>query len=381
MQPKYTTASGHTLDIDPTSADYAFLERLERESVRGSNAMITLAYSHENPFLDTTTHPSLGVVTKETLENPAYRAMTDILFRQKMVEAGVTLQELAAQHTVTVAEAAIKLGVHESAVRQAIAAQRLASWVKNGKHFLKPSAVEAFQRTSSITSKRGPAPAALRPGREPSREACFVVLIGTVPEGTLKIAGHRELTDEKRARGLIEGRVENTQALGIMSESKTDGATFRLVSLDPSERAQEVRLGSLFVTGRWRLLHVNNGRAARRAWGTWRALVREAENATREEGAALVSRFERIIAHAELLDALDVHTFEEVRVENLHLGSGSADPGVAARNADRNVSSAAAHRLVANSPKGSSGVTMEQYRALVSLGAIDETDFAKPKRK
>ncbi len=164
MQPTYITTSGHTVELDATSADYAFLDRLERESPRGSAAMIVLAYSHENPFLDTSTHPSLGVVTKDTLDNPAYRAMTDLLFRQRMVETGIDAGELAAQHTVTVAEAAVILSVHESAVRQAIAARRLASWVKGGKHYMKPSSVEAFRRTSALTPRRGPAPASPRAG-------------------------------------------------------------------------------------------------------------------------------------------------------------------------------------------------------------------------
>lgn len=149
MQPKYVLVSGHTVELDATSADYAFLERLERESPSGSNAMIALAYSHENPFLDTSTHPSLGVVTKDTQENPAYRAMADLLFRRRMVETGVDADELAAQHTMTVAEAAVRLGMHESAVRQAIAARRLASRVLGGEHYLKPSSVEAFRRTSA----------------------------------------------------------------------------------------------------------------------------------------------------------------------------------------------------------------------------------------
>jgi hypothetical protein len=196
----------------------------------------------------------------------------------------------------------------------------------------------------------------------------FFVRVGHGPEGMLKIAGHRELTAKKRVgRSVVEGRVEHTIALGMLRDRKPAHPDFHLVRYDPHARPHELHSGPLFVLGRWETLHYATGRAARLGWRVWRALTREADNHTPEQASALVSAFNQTLVHADLLEALKVDTFDQVTIEDLSHGSGSADAATG-RLVGSNES---ASQVGATSPKASAALTLTQYKALVSLGAVD----------
>lgn len=145
----HTTVSGRCIEYSPTPKASSFLERLEKLAADPKVAeqqLIGLAYSQENPILDASFHPGRGMVTRAVLDDPAYEVMVDLLFRRRMAEDGVSAETLAARYSMTVAEAAEELGIHESAVRQAIAAKRLASWIKDGnRHYLDPRAVRTLE--------------------------------------------------------------------------------------------------------------------------------------------------------------------------------------------------------------------------------------------
>ena len=149
----YQTISGRTLDLtgaDP--AKIAFLERFQSvASTSTHNEMIALGYGVENPIMDLDAIPGRGAVTAEVIFTPAYRTMTDILFRKQMQEQNIAVEELAKQFTLTPAEAAERLGVTVGAVRQAIDAGRLGVWMKGGRAFITPRSLAAFRM-----SPRGP---------------------------------------------------------------------------------------------------------------------------------------------------------------------------------------------------------------------------------
>jgi hypothetical protein len=158
----HVALSGHVIDYpEPAPKVARFLARV-RELVDDPKAseddVVALVYSRENPILDHTVFPTRGAVTRDVLENPVYRVMTDLLFRKSVAERGLDVERIAREFTVPVSDAAARLDIHESAVRQAIAAQRLASWVKEGRHYLRPRDVEAFQ-----VSARGPRAGAAGP--------------------------------------------------------------------------------------------------------------------------------------------------------------------------------------------------------------------------
>jgi excisionase family DNA binding protein len=151
----HQTISGQTINFSNVPAQQiAFLEKLKLMAAhRGTthDEMIVKAYGPENPILDPNAIPGRGAVTAEVIGKPAYRAMTDILFRKEMIERGVTAESLAECFTLTPAEVAARLGVTVSAVRQAIDAGRLGAWLKGGRVFIDPRSLVTFK-----LSPRGP---------------------------------------------------------------------------------------------------------------------------------------------------------------------------------------------------------------------------------
>jgi excisionase family DNA binding protein len=145
----HTTVSGHRVEYHPTPKVSSFLERLDAlltDPKVTEQQLIGVAYSPENPILDATFHPGRGMVTRAVLDDPAYEVMVDLLFRKRMAEDGISAEKLASRYSMTVAEAAANLGIHESAVRQAISAKRLASWIKEGgRHYVDPRALKALE--------------------------------------------------------------------------------------------------------------------------------------------------------------------------------------------------------------------------------------------
>jgi excisionase family DNA binding protein len=161
----YQIISGQRIGLDGTEASkISFLERLQSMAVTATHSqMIALAYGTENPILDPNVIPGRGAVTAAVLFTPAYRAMTDILFRKQMAEAGIAPEELASQYTVTTAEAAERLGVHVSAVRQAIDAGRLGAWIKGNRVFIDPRSLATLRLSRRGPKARAPRASGKRP--------------------------------------------------------------------------------------------------------------------------------------------------------------------------------------------------------------------------
>ena len=153
----HRTITGHPIELEPTPKVAAFLRRLE-EAVADPKVtereLTGLAYGPENPFLDHSMFPGRGAVTKDVLANPAYRVMTDLLFRKRIVEQKIDVSKLEARYTMTPPQAAAELGITEGAVRQAIAAGRLPSWYRDGRHYLDPRSLSSLELTAAAGKKR-----------------------------------------------------------------------------------------------------------------------------------------------------------------------------------------------------------------------------------
>jgi excisionase family DNA binding protein len=157
----HTTLTGHAIEFEAGGTFRAFLARLHGmlDDARVTDQeMIGVAYGRENPVLDHAFFPGRGCVTREVLEDPRYAVVADLLARKNVAVARLSIESLAEQYSLSVAQAAERIGVHESAVRQAIAARRLPSWLKAGRHHLAPSAVDAFALATG-GKRRGPQPA------------------------------------------------------------------------------------------------------------------------------------------------------------------------------------------------------------------------------
>lgn len=146
----HQTVSGHLITFVPTPEVEIFLNKLKvlaKDSNKTEKDLILFTYSPDNPILDPNLVSGRGYVTKETLKNPAYYIMVDLLYRKAVDEQGIDLDLISDGFTITISEAAKELGVHVSAIRQAILAHRLPSWKKNHKHYLNRRSLSAFKLT------------------------------------------------------------------------------------------------------------------------------------------------------------------------------------------------------------------------------------------
>jgi excisionase family DNA binding protein len=260
---KHTTMSGHHLEVADDRRDViAFLARLEKmlgDRKATENDMIALAYGRENPILDHTIFPERGAVTREILADHAYQVVADLVARKRLAQDGVDPEQLAAEYTITVPEAAERLGVHENAVRQAIAARRLASWVKAGRHYMHPRSLASFELAA-----RGPKPTEdrIRAG------APLEVRLGNKPGSSFRVKHDGIAGEEKRVgQHEIEFTLGAWRKIGVMLGR---GETQRLFVLEPADEENEVRHGDFYVKGKFRVAKkLNNARIASEAWKAW----------------------------------------------------------------------------------------------------------------
>lgn len=263
----HTTVTGHEIRHQPGPALRAFLARLVAmvdDAAATEADMIALGYSRQNPLLAAPPGDlagDRGFVTKDVLADPSYRVMTDLLTRKRFAEQGVDVEQLAGEYTITVPEAARILKVSESAVRQAIAAGRLRSWVKGGQHWLHLRNVDAFERAQH---PEAPSPAA-------APAAPLRVHVGAKAGASMKLRHPGEL-----ARTAKAGRNEVTGELPVWSRVAvltTDGERARLFVLEPAPGADEqLAHEGFFVRGPFRVAEkVNKTREARAAWEAFEA--------------------------------------------------------------------------------------------------------------
>jgi excisionase family DNA binding protein len=258
----YQTISGRTLDLTGTDAPkIAFLERIMSMAEAGvatRDQMIALAYGTDNPILDPNVIPGRGAVTAAILHTPAYRVMTDILFRKEVADGGTPIEELANQFTLTPAEAAERLGVHVSAVRQAIDAGRLGAWMKGGRVFIDPRSLATLR-----LSPRGPkAKTVARASNKP-----LEFRAGTWDGKTLHIRFAGQPDPGAGAGGTTksaEGIIAPWRRVGVFTGA---GGRARFVVLTPSTHEETIAFGHFYVRGAFEVAEkINSTKAAKQAW-------------------------------------------------------------------------------------------------------------------
>lgn len=256
------TVSGEEISY-PAPAPHvaAFLARVvdaAKDPRVSDGALTNLIYGKENPILDQTILPDSGVVTREAFANPLYEVMTDLLYRKRLA-VGVNAPA-GSEFTLTVTKAAEQLGVHPSAVRQAIAAGRIEAKKMGHIHFLRPADVEAFK-----PARRGPA-----------ARSQLELRIGSAPGESFRVQVDGGKLDETARKGkVIEGVIERFDRVALLSGGEDK---YRFFELEPSDTEEELKFKDFFVRGRFRIARkVNNAEAARAEWkkfGAARAVAR-----------------------------------------------------------------------------------------------------------
>ncbi len=259
--PTHETLEGRTLTYELTSEQAAFLARVQQAvadpSVREDD-LIALIYGPENPLLDHAMLPGRAMVTKAVFDNPLYHVLADYIGRKRVQTGSLDLEAAKALFTMTVTQAAEKLGVHVSAVHQAIQAWRLAAWKKDGQLFLNPENVEHFGETRRDVPRRGPSPQ-LR------------LRTGSVDGVTFRVKHPGELEHpQSPERHVTEGTLTSWKKVGVLlgnSEGK-----FRFFELAPGGEDNEVKHGHFYLRGRFTIERkINNPRQAREAFESFEA--------------------------------------------------------------------------------------------------------------
>lgn len=280
--PTHETMSGHTIEYErPPPQVAAFLQRLHEmleDPQVDEQQMIGVAYSTENPILAQGLFPGRGAVTREVLANPLYHVMGDLLARKHLAKSGGDAAALAAEHTVTVPEAARALGITEDAVRKAIAGRRLPSWLRDGRHMLHPQSVAAFASLLEVDDRSRPGRARTdeRSEAERKRDARvnrdLEVKLGNVPGTSFRVSYKPELGDLQRAGGNVhEGVIrDGWKKIAVLARSEKFGLRFWL--LEPKGPAvHELAVGPFFIRGRFTETHINNEARAKEAWDAFEA--------------------------------------------------------------------------------------------------------------
>jgi hypothetical protein len=261
----YTTASGHRIEYEASPKVAAFLRRLEEmvEDAKVSTQEMTgLAYSSENPILDHGIFPGRGSVTRQVLDDPAYSVVTDLLFRKQLAEDGTSLEKIAVKYSMTVTEAAAELGMSAGAVRQAIAAKRIGSWLKGGQHYLNPKAL-----TSLEIGTRNPVGPRPKPVAAAAAGGPLEVLMGSKEGATFNVRAKDRIDVDRQSGHTNHGLIARWERVVVRSVGETGSK--RAWVIVPGDKENEIAFSGFYVRGRFTVASsTNNPKAADELWKT-----------------------------------------------------------------------------------------------------------------
>jgi hypothetical protein len=254
---RWTTLSGRELSLpDPTGALGAYWERLKAAAADPTvshEAMLALVYHEDNPLLDGYLMPGSGSLTRAALEDPLYRAMTDLVARKQVQLGSLDLATAGAPYTVTLDEAAGELGLGSTAVRQAIDSYRLAGWKKGAAWFVHPGSLAAYKAGNygAATKARTGDRLEIRMGADGHGE-------------TLKLKYPAAEVERESGHIHVGNIAAGWRRVGVLT---TSGPTTRFFALEPGDEMGIVELGGFYVKGRFRRAATENSAAkARASW-------------------------------------------------------------------------------------------------------------------
>ncbi len=255
----HTTLSGHSVEYpDPDAKLEKFLKRvaaLVDDRKATEDDIITLVYGRDNPILDHTLFPERGAVTREVLDNPVYSVLTDLIARKHAAVAGLGAEQLGKRFTLTVAEAAAQAEVTKDAIRKAIAAKRLPSWVRDGQYFIDPKSLVALRFGTRLPFES--TPIEFRAGYNANLNAFLRV---KAPDGEHP----RDKSDPED-----DDTIPKWRRVGVLCGGN---GTLRFFILEPGKEKRSLPWHGYEVAGKFDVVEkVNNKADARKAWEGFKA--------------------------------------------------------------------------------------------------------------
>jgi len=257
---KYTTIKGETIEFKPSQAEKAYIEKLEgaaSDSAVTEDQMIDFIWSVDNPVLKNGPNNKKGYADKETYQNLAFRVMLDLEDRKRIKLGSLDLNLSRGKYTLTVPEAALELGIHETSVRKAILNKRLDGWQdKPGSpYFLNPDSVASYK-----ISNRG------------ARAAKQILKARFGNHGGYSFRIKPDLVDTKRViEQVIEGRLKPFSGCSVLVCGDKKCTYYELA---PGNEENRIDIKEFFVTGRFSVKRkINNTRQAREAFKSYNPAV------------------------------------------------------------------------------------------------------------
>ena len=253
--PTHNTINGRTIEYEPTPVEAKFLHRVEAAVKKPSISeaeLRSLIYGAENPLLEQ--QAGYSFVTATAFENPVFRVLLDLLDRKRVQTGSLDPEKAAARYTLSVAEAAERLGIRDSAVRTAVLEGRLPSWTKDGQIRLAPASIDSYE-----VSRRG------RPPR-------LLVTCGSKAGASMRvriIGGELEVSS--KTGGIVDGAVNRWEKVGVITSARrksrgVEEVTYRYWLLTPGGKQRRIELEPFKVVGRFTIAEQKNGKAASDAW-------------------------------------------------------------------------------------------------------------------
>ncbi len=254
----YQLLSGEKIQYpEPNGQVAKFLERVRGASENHAVSiyqMIDLVYGLDNPILDKNLIPGRAMVTQVVFENPLYRVMSDYVGRKRIQLGLVDIEAVKACHTVSVQEAAEKLGITPVAVRQAIKSRRLDGMLINGQWWLRQEGINAYR-----VSNRGPKRKELqRELSSSSGEDDSAVLVRVGAAGGLSLSvrvnGGEVLKEGSGGWGKLSSGWES--ALVRLATK----AGIRVIEIKPAlgQEIETIEHGKMFVRGQFEIVKRHN---------------------------------------------------------------------------------------------------------------------------
>lgn len=225
--------------------------------------LYNLVYGDQDPLLVVDTTSGRAVVTRATHDDPAWSLLMELIDRKRAALGHLDLERAAAQFTMPVSAAALKLGITTGAVRQLIERGKLVARKEGSSWLLDPHSVASY---SGIP--RGPRPIAKAAAElvaaattTPPRQV--EVRIGHEKESHVRIKGGR-VVDPKTGDGVMVGALEPGWTRLHVLAYGPDGKG-RLFIFEPApEEELDWKFGDFYVRGPAREVeHDNNPKRAR----------------------------------------------------------------------------------------------------------------------
>ncbi len=115
-----------------------------------ADQMTQMVYGPTNPLLVVDPLTGSAWMTPDTFADPVYFVLVDLIGRKRVSAGEMDMEAVRRQYTVTVPDAARRLGITQQGVRVAIHARRLSAVFHNGEWRIHPNSLASFR-----VSRRG----------------------------------------------------------------------------------------------------------------------------------------------------------------------------------------------------------------------------------